>query len=169
MNLVFSPLRKGMKKDVFASGEAALDDYLHRQARQDMERGFATVIVAADAAAPETVIGFYTLSASSILLPDIPEDLRKRMPRYPAAPAILLGRLAVSSECQGRHIGTLLLVDALARACRNELAWAIFCVEAKNEKVAVFYKKMMFQPFQDRPQSLWMHRKQAEAIVSALA
>ncbi len=168
MSLIFSPLRKGMKKSAFACGEAALDAYLRHQARQDMERGFATVIAAVDAIAPEMVLGFYTLSASSILLPDIPEDVRKKMPRYPAAPAVLLGRLAVSLESQGRHIGTLLLVDALTRACRTDLAWAIFCVEAKNQRVAAFYEKMMFQPFQDRPQSLWMHRKQAEAIVNAL-
>lgn len=168
MSLIFAPLRKGMKKSAFACGETALDDYLHRQARQDMERGFATVIVAAEAATPETVVGFYTLNASAILLPDIPEDLRKKLPRYPAVPAILLGRLAVSGECQGRHIGTLLVLDALARACRNELAWAVFCVAAKNKRAAAFYEKMLFKPFQDRAQSLWMHRKQAEAIVSAL-
>jgi ribosomal protein S18 acetylase RimI-like enzyme len=156
-----------MKKGAFACGEAALDEYLRQQARRDMERGFATVIAAAEAARPEAVVGYYTLSASSILLPDIPEGLRRKMPRYPAVPAILLGRLAVSAECQGRHIGTLLVLDALRRACRNELAWAIFCVQAKNKKVAAFYEKMMFQPFKDRPQSLWMQRKQAEAIVSA--
>jgi hypothetical protein len=169
MKLVFSHLRKGMKKGAFACGEAALDEYLRRQARQDMDRGFGTVIAATDAAAPGTVVGFYTLSASSILLPDIPEDLRKKMPRHPAVPAILLGRLAVSAEFQGRHIGALSVVDALARACRNAPAWAVFCVEAKSEKVAAFYAKMMFRPFQERPQSLWMHRKQAEAIVNAPA
>lgn len=167
MSLVFLPLHKGMKKNAFACGETALDDYLHQQARQDMERGFATVIAATEAATPETVIGFYTLSASSVLLPDIPEALRKKMPRYPAVPAILLGRLAVSSTYQGQHIGTLLVVDALTRACRNELAWAVFCVEAKNKKAAAFYEKLMFLPFQDRPQSLWMHRKQAEMIITA--
>lgn len=166
MSLIFSPLRKGVKKTAFACGEPALDAYLHRQARQDMERGFCTVIVAADAATPEGIVGFYTLSATSIPFSAMPEDLRKKMPRYPAVPAILLGRLAVSGTHQGRHIGTLLLVDALVRACRNELAWAVFCVEAKNTRAAAFYEKMMFQPFQDRAGTLWMSRKQAEAIVT---
>lgn len=166
MNLTFSPLHRGMKKSAFTCGETALDEYLHRQARQDMERGFATVIVAADASTPEIITGFYTLSATSILFADMPEDLRKKMPRYPAVPAILLGRLAVSETHQGQHIGTLLVVDALARACRNELGWAVFCVEAKNKRAAAFYEKLMFQPFQDRTGSLWMSRKQAEAIVN---
>ncbi|MDR2604546.1 MAG: GNAT family N-acetyltransferase [Desulfovibrio sp.] len=133
-----------------------------------MDRGFAAVIAACTASEPETVIGFYTLCAAAVPLTDIPDDLRRKMPRYHSVPAIHLGRLAVGIEFQSRRTGTLLLIDAIVRVCRTELAWAIFCVDAKNERSENFYKKMLFKPFHTRPHSLWMHRKQAIAIVSNL-
>ena len=91
------------------------------------------------------------------------------MPRYPAVPAIRLGRLAVASTLQGQHIGSLLVLDALRRSCSNELAWAIFLVDAKEERSVTFYEKFLFKRFAQRPLSLWMHRKQAERIVKLMA
>ena len=168
MKLIFEPLRSTMERAAFACGEPALDAYLHRQARQDMDRAFATVIAACADTDPDKIVGYYTLNAASIPLTDIPEDARKKMPRYSSVPAVCLGRLAMSREHQGKRMGTLLLIDALARSCRTELAWAVFFVDAKHDRAGDFYQKMMFQPFQDRPNSFWMHRKQAEAIVAKL-
>ena len=68
-----------------------------------------------------------------MLLTDTPEAEARRMPRYPAVPAIRLGRLAVASAFQGSHVGSLLVLDALRRSCCNELAWAIFLVDAKED------------------------------------
>ena len=168
MNLVFEPLRAGMARNAFDCGEPALNAYLRQQARQDVSRHFATVIIAREASAPDSIAGYYTLSAASVPFSSAPIELRRGIPRYPDVPAIRLGRLAVAKAFQSRHYGTLLTVDALARACRSELAWALFCVDAKNERAARFYQKMMFKPFQDRPESLWMQRKQAETIIAAL-
>lgn len=164
MNLLFRPLPAGMPRDGFACGDRALDAYWQTQAGQDHKRGFATVIVAADAQAPDRTIGFYTLAAASVLLTDMPEAEARRMPRYPAVPAVRLGRLAVTSAFQGRHIGSLLVLDALRRSCRNELAWALFLVDAKKEQTVAFYEKFLFKRFAQRPLSLWMHRKQAERL-----
>lgn len=94
--------------------------------------------------------------------------MARKMPRYPTMSAIHLGRLAVHENVQGQHIGSLLPLDALRRSCQNKLAWAVFLVDAKNEQVANFYKKLLFQPFMDNTRSLWMHRKQAERIASDL-
>ena len=166
MSLLFGLLTPDMNKTEFACGEPNLDAYLQKQAGQDMKRGFATVVAARDSANPDVIIGFYTLSAASILLNALPEDITRKMPRYPSVPAIRLGRLAVSSTLQGQHIGSLLVLDALYRACRNELAWAIFLVDAKNDYAARFYEKILFQRFIDNKLSLWMHRKQAKALMA---
>lgn len=166
MNLLFRPLPAGMSRDGFTCGNKVLDAYWRTQAGQDQQRGFATVIIASDARTPDKVIGFYTLAAASLLLTDIPEAEARRMPRYPAVPAIRLGRLAVASAFQGQHIGSLLVLDALRRGCGNELAWAIFLVDAKEERLAAFYEKFLFKRFAQRPLSLWMHRKQAERIAA---
>lgn len=168
MSLVFSILRQDMKRAAFRCGEIALDAYMQKQASQDMKRGFATIIVASDNNFPDCIVGFYTLSAASIVLHSLPENVARKMPRYPTVPAVRLGRLAVHEDFQGQHIGSLLLLDALRRSCQNELAWAVFLVDAKNDQVANFYKKMLFQPFLDNTRSLWIHRKQAERIVADL-
>lgn len=164
MKLLFGLLSSGMDKSGFACGEAALDTYLQRQASQDMKRGFATVIVARAETDPNTIIGYYTLSAASVLLDSVPEEMARKMPRYPNVPAIRLGRLAVASTMQGKHIGSLLVLDALRRSCRNELAWALFLVDAKDERVAAFYERFLFQRFAENSLHLWMHRKQAQAL-----
>lgn len=109
----------------------------------------------------ERAIRFSTLAAALVLLADIPEAEARRMPRYPAVPTI---RLAVASAFQGQHIGSLLVLDVLRRSCCNELAWAIFLVDAKEEQTVAFYEKFLFKRFAQRPLSLWIHRKQAERI-----
>lgn len=157
-----------MDRSGFACGEPALDVYLQQQAGQDMKRGFATVVAARESSNPDAIIGFYTLCAASVLLTALPEDTARKMPRYPSVPAIRLGRLAVESSVQGRHIGSLLVLDALRRACRNELAWPALLVDAKNERAAILYEKFLFQRFSENRLSLWMHRKQAEVLVATM-
>jgi ribosomal protein S18 acetylase RimI-like enzyme len=164
--LFFGLLTPDMDRSGFGCGEPALDVYLRQQAGQDMKRGFATVVAARESSRPKTIVGFYTLCAASVLLTALPEDSARKMPRYPSVPAIRLGRLAVLSSSQGRHIGSLLVMDALRRACGNELAWAAFLVDAKNERAATFYRKFLFQRFSESRLSLWMHRKQAEALAA---
>src|ERR1035441_117384 len=93
------PLDRGRHdRSAFSCGVPALDTYLHRQAAQDMEKHAAVVYVAANE--PPAIAGYYTLSQFSIDLVRLPEDLARRLPRYPVVPATLLGRLAVASTFQ---------------------------------------------------------------------
>lgn len=172
MKLLFDLLSPGMEKSSFTCGEAALDTYLQRQASQDMKRGFASVIVAHPATDPKTIIGYYSLSMASVLLNKMPEEMARKMPRYPNIPAVRLGRLAVASSMQGQHVGSLMVLDALRRSCSNELAWALFLVDAENERVAAFCEKFQFQRFSEDEFSLefslWMHRKQAKTLCAGI-
>src|SRR3546814_10366549 len=68
------------------------------------------------------VLGFYTLSNTSIQAAELPGALVKKLPRYPVLPATLLGRLAVDAKGRGRGLGTELLVNALRRCLRSETA-----------------------------------------------
>ncbi|WP_165077601.1 MULTISPECIES: GNAT family N-acetyltransferase [unclassified Desulfovibrio] len=139
MKLLFDFLMPDMERGGFTCGEPALDTYLHKQAGQDMRRSFATVIAARPKANPNKVVDFSTFSAASIIFTSLPNEIARKIPRSPAVPAIRLGRLAVNASQQGKHIGSLLVLDALRRACRNELAWAIILVNTKNENAAIFY------------------------------
>ena len=140
----------------FGCGEAALDEYLHRYARQNVKRGVARVFVSTPADLATEVAGFCTLSAASVAAEKLPESLRKKLPRYPV-PAALLGRLAVSELAQGQGLGSILLVDACKRvaAASQTLAVAAIIVDAKSPAAAAFYKHFGFVELPGQP-GRWM-------------
>ena len=140
----------------FRCGEAALDEYLHRYAKQDIKREVARVFVATPADLSSEVAGFYTLSAASVAAEQLPESLRKKLPRYPV-PAALLGRLAVSQLAQGQGLGSILLVDACKRvaAASQTLTVAAIIVDAKSPAAATFYKHFGFVELPGQP-GRWM-------------
>lgn len=150
----------------FSCGDEALDRYLMTQAGQDMRRGFANVIVATKPDS-ETILGYYTLSAASANLEDLPDTLTSRLPRYGQVPAVLLGRLAVDLSAQKRGFGALLLADAVKRAHSSELAWALFLVKAKNERASDFYRHFGFAAFAREPLWLWSTRKEIDSLLSS--
>lgn len=141
----------------FSCGNEALDRYLQTQAHQDIRRYLAQVFVLVEQD-QRTIKGYYTLSNSSLLLSELPDDLRRRLPRYPKIPATLLGRLAVDTRYQGQGIGRLLLVDALHRSAQQavEIASTAVVVDAIDETAATFYKKYHFLPLPEKPHTLFL-------------
>lgn len=158
------PMGPAHDRALFNCGDEALDRYLTQQAGQDMKRDIATVIVATRDNSP-SVLGYYTLSAASVDLSMLPDATRKKLPRYGQIPAVLLGRLAVAKEMQGTGLGGLLIADAVKRACRGEIAWAVFVVRAKHDAAAAFYRHFGFAPFEGDPLMLWITRKAALAAI----
>jgi len=140
-----------------------LNIYLKTQAGQDMRRGFAQVIVGT-VHGSDQVIGYYTLSAASVNLNYVDEAWRNRLPRYGQVPAVLLGRLAMTEEAQGQGLGGLLLADAIRRADRNELGWAVFLVKATNERAAEFYHRFRLRPFGQDPLLVWITRREVKTL-----
>ncbi|MBK5915217.1 GNAT family N-acetyltransferase [Rhodocyclus purpureus] len=140
----------------FRCGEPALDQYLRRYANQDIRRGVARVFVATPTDQASVVAGFYTLSAASVAAEQLPDSLRKKLPRYPV-PAALLGRLAVSETAQGQGLGSILLVDACKRvaAASQTLAVAAIIVDAKSPAAAAFYQHFGFVELPGQP-GRWM-------------
>ncbi len=102
-----------------------------------------------------TIAGYYTLSATSVQLGELPAQTVRKLPRYPLVPATLLGRLAVDRRHQGKGYGRFLLADALHRATRSEIASFAVIVDAKNESARRFYERESFLPFPDRPMKLF--------------
>lgn len=130
----------GIDTDCFRCGQTALDEYIRRYASQDAKRGLARVFAATPDAEPRRLAGYFTLSAASVGAADLPESLRRKLPRYPV-PVALLGRLAVDASFQGKGLGGLLLADALLKVVHASqvLAMAGMVVDAKDETAAAFY------------------------------
>lgn len=126
----------------FSCSIETLDRYFREQAGQDSRKRVATcfVLISSDG----SVAGYYTLSATGIALSDLPAALARKLPRYPAIPATLMGRLAVERSQQGRGLGELLLLDAFSRTLRSEIASYAFVVDAENAAAEAFYEHYGF-------------------------
>jgi GNAT superfamily N-acetyltransferase len=138
------PLDDRHDRMAFESGVEPLDRYLRTQASQDVRKRVASCFVLTDG--QPAPMGYYTLAATSITLTDLPIALSKRLPRYPAVPATLMGRLAVDARYRGQRLGERLLFDAFGRALRSEIATYAFVVDAKDEIAAGFYAAYRFLP-----------------------
>lgn len=152
-----APLAARHDRTAFACGVEALDRYLKQQATQDARRNVASVFVAEEQATG-AVLGFYSLSMAAVNLDRLPDDLARRMPRYPTVPAVRLGRLAVHVDARGQGLGAHLLMDAMARSLRSEIAWAAFLVDAKDEAARAFYLRFGFASFADDRSHLYLTR-----------
>lgn len=115
--------------------------------------------------AEEQGVSVNTLSMASLPLDKLPTALARKLPLYPSVPALRLGRLAVAKEAQGHGWGTQLLMDAMRRACANEIGWAVFLVDAKDEAARRFYLSIGFASFADNPKHLFLARRTIEKAV----
>jgi len=134
-------------REGFSCGVAALDNYLQRQASQDMRRRVAAAFVIVREDTPRTILGYYTLASYAVETSGLPDETARKLPRYPTTPATLIGRLARAVDQPG--LGSLLLADALGRILENsrEVASALVVVDAKDDAAADFYRKHGFIPF----------------------
>jgi predicted GNAT family N-acyltransferase len=140
------PLSKQHDRQRFSCESLELESWLQHRARQDQQRRVAAVYVMVPEVEAARIAGFYTLSATSIILSDLPEKFARKLPRYPMVPAILLGRLARDTAFPG--VGEKLLLDAMNRALRSskEIAAAAIVVDSKNDHADHFYRRHGFEP-----------------------
>lgn len=137
------PLDPAYDRSGFDCGVEALDRYLRTQAGQEARKRVTAYFMACPSG-EQTIAGYFTLAATSVALTDLPPDLIKRLPRYPAVPATLLGRLAVDRRHRGRGLGELMLFDAFSRALRSEIATFALLVDAKDDAARAFYERYRF-------------------------
>jgi GNAT superfamily N-acetyltransferase len=140
-DLAIAPLGDSHDRAGFTCGVESLDRYLRTQAGQDVRRRANGVFVLTDKAAPDRVLGYYTLCATALPPGEVPEAARKHIPRYPLVSATLIGRLAVASDRQGQRLGAVLLADALRRALASAdaVASSMVVVDALDDGAASFY------------------------------
>jgi hypothetical protein len=90
------------------------------------------------------IAGFYTLSSTAVRLGDLPEQVAKRLPRYPLVPATLIGRLAIDRRYHGQGFGSFLFLDALHRCSRSEVASFAVVVDAIDDEARVSTRTTAF-------------------------
>ncbi|MFN7936924.1 MAG: GNAT family N-acetyltransferase [Bryobacteraceae bacterium] len=151
-------------RDSFSCGRVELDRYLRTQATQDIRRKVAVCFVAVEAETGQ-LAGFYTIAAASIPFVDLPTEITKRLPRYPALPAVRIGRLAVDERFRGRGLAGALLADALRRVLLAPPAVYALVVDAKDDEAVAFYRHHGFESFISQPRSLLLPVETAAKIL----
>ena len=150
-------LGKQHDRSGFTCGSEPLDTYLGTQAGQDTRKRVAATCVLCEGTS-HTVLGFYTLSAISVDIGAWPEDVAKKLPRYPVVLATLLGRLAIDRQLQGRGAREHFLMDALHRSWQasRQVASVAVVVDAKNSRAVELYTRYDFTPLVDSPIRLFL-------------
>jgi ribosomal protein S18 acetylase RimI-like enzyme len=143
------------QRDMFRCGQEVLDRYFQTQVTQDIRRRIANCFVAVETATGQ-IAAYYTISAASIPLVDLPQEEIRRLPRYPTVPAVRIGRLAVDERFQGRGLGAALLADAAARALNSAAAAFALLVDAKNDQAVAFYQHFGFRILASQPRTLFL-------------
>lgn len=151
------PLDQEHERGRFDCAEAALNEYLRRYARQNQDSGIARTFVAAGAAEPMRVIGYYSVAVGAIDRANLPVQAAKRFPGFPI-PVARIGRLAVDRAMQGQGLGEDLMMDALRRSLRvaAEVGIVAVLIDAKHERAKRFYAHYEFEALPDQPLTLWL-------------
>lgn len=162
------PIAKGHDRDAFDCGEAALNEFLRRFARQAHEHGSAKTFVAVPADEGTRVLGFYTLSPVSVAFARTPEVIRRGLGRDDVA-AFRLGRLAVERTVQGLGLGGQLLLAAGRRCLRasQEVGGVALLIDAKDESVAGWYASYGALQLLDAPLTLLLPLATIRATLAA--
>lgn len=156
-----TPLLPAHDTSTFDCGKAALNDWLrYRALRAEAKSARSYVIVHQG-----RVVGYYCLAAGAVAHEGAPRKMRHNLPD--PTPVVVIGRLAVDRDHQGRGIGQGLLKDALLRVTKaSELVGArAVLVHAVDQEAVPFYVRYGFHAFPTGNQTLFLP---IEEIIMAL-
>ncbi|MBT1167275.1 GNAT family N-acetyltransferase [Bifidobacterium simiarum] len=131
----------------FQCGVGLVDAWLRDHARKAEKQ--RTAVVYASFAANGELAGFYTLNAYGVERDRAGGWLKRNSPD--PVPVLLLGMLGVDIRFQTRHLGGMLLRDAVERALGvSDIVGArALMVEPANDKAGGFYGRYGFRTIRD--------------------
>ena len=156
-------LRPGHDLSQFHCGEPSLDDWLRRRALSNEETGASRTYVVC---VGDQVVGYYSLAVGAVTHAEAPGRIRRNMPN--PVPVMVLARLAIDQNVQGRNIGSSLLRDAILRTLQAADIAGIraIVVHAISERAKQFYLKAGFIPSPISPMTLMITADEAERSLS---
>jgi len=148
--------------NVFDSGVPALDEWLKRRALQNESAGASRTFVTCGG---ENVIGYYSLAAASVMHGIATSRVRRNMPD--PVPAVLIGRLAIHKDWQGKGLGADLLRDAVLRiaGAAEIVGVRAILVHAMSEDAKKFYERFGFRASPLEPMTLMMTVEELTSII----
>jgi predicted N-acetyltransferase YhbS len=122
--------------ETFDCGQPTLDNWLRKRALENEKPGASrTYVVCYE----KKVVGYYSLATGSVVHADAVSKIRRNMPD--PIPVMVLGRLAVDINHQGKGIGKGLIKDAVMRTLQaSEIAGIrAILVHALDEEAKKYY------------------------------
>jgi len=158
------PLRGKHDLGEFDCGEPSLTTWIHRYARHAEAVRSAKVYVTTDGS---TVVGYYALAVGQVEPARATGRLLKGQPSGQPVPVVILARLAVDRDHQGRGIGASLLQDALLRCVHAAQAVGIRAlVVHAHAEARSFYEAFGFEPSPTDPLHLVLLMKDMERLIA---
>ena len=146
------PLNSHHKLDGFLCGISSLDSWLKTKARKNESARASRTYVLCDA--NNDVIGYYALAVGSISAGYAPRKVKRNMPD--PIPVMLLARLAMHKNYQGKGLGDALLRDALLRILQaSEIAGIkAVMVHAISQRAKKYYADRSFVESPSSPMTM---------------
>ena len=159
-------LRADLDLSGFRCGEPSLDDWLKRRALQNEKNGASRTYVICTS---EEVVGYYALAVGAVASEKAPGRVRRNMPD--PIPVMILGRLAVHKDFQGKKVGQGLLRDAVLRTLQasNIAGIRAILVHAISERARKFYEECGFTASPMDPLTLMISVPEAVAALGGKA
>ena len=160
------PVAKSHDRDAFDCGDEALNQFLRNHARKAHEQASAKTFLSVSDADDAKVLGYYSVCPAAIDYERAPESIQKGLARH-EVPVFRLARLAVHLQIQGRGHGGQLFMAA-ARRCflaSTQAGGVALLIDAKNARVAEFYKIYGAVPLRDAPLSLLVPFKTLQKLL----
>ena len=125
----------------FNCGVEELDYYLKAIADRHAKKGYSQTWVAVPEPGTGPILGYYTLSTTSLSPIEVPEK-----PKVSPVPAVLLGKLAVDLTYHNAKIGVRLLLHAqrTVQLMSRSIGIYTLVVDALNDEVADYYRRYDF-------------------------
>jgi len=153
ISIILDKKRHNRKR--FDCGVDALNNYLCLMANQQSARDNTRTFVLEDINQLNHIIGYYTLTMTSLDLNHLPKPLQKKHKNTQSAG--LIARLAVDKRYIKQGFGEWLLIDSLKKllSASETVGFTLIIVDAKEGAIE-FYKKFGFSNFIDTPDKLYM-------------
>lgn len=150
-------ISKSHNRKVFDCGDADMNEFLQRYARQAHEQNASKTFCSIDNATPNRILGFYTITPSAIAHKDVPTTLKKGLAQHEVS-GFKLARLAIDLRVAGQGLGGQLLAAAALRCLRlaGEGGGILLIIDAKSERAAKWYARYGAEPLQGNPKTLVM-------------
>jgi len=143
-------------RGAFDCGDAELNEFLVRYARQSHDQGAAKTFLAIDDGSG-AILGFYSLAPASIGYDRVPDEVRRGPGRH-EVPGFRLARLAVGLTWQGQRLGGQLLLAAGRRCLQvaSVVGGRVLVIDAKTDRAADWYASYGAVPLLDAGRTLML-------------